>query len=261
MPTGKSEIEVLQAELPKSFKVASEKREHKKPVRMSMSSRTTRKEALEIKKGKGKKLGDLENVVAALGKRKMGDKTLMALHRTVFGQGARMMAVKKNLREFSGVVYDVDFDRAKLDQRLSTKPLNMLRDFCSVLCLERGGSRDEIEERLATFLEKPHQTDVAPASPTKKRSRSPSPDKGKKGKKGKKSKKEKDDVKKPRSAYIFFGMDKRAEILKKDPKLGVTEVAKRLGEMWKKVKDKSEYEAQAAKDKARYEKETGKKSK
>jgi hypothetical protein len=59
--------------------------------------------------------------------------------------------------------------------------------------------------------------------------------------------------KRPLSAYMFFAKDQRAAILKKNPSFGVTDVAKALGAQWAKTTDKSKYEKEAAKDKARYE--------
>lgn len=61
--------------------------------------------------------------------------------------------------------------------------------------------------------------------------------------------------KRPLSAYFFFAKDKRAEVLKKNPGMSVTEVAKALGEQWRGLGDKSKYEKMAVNDKARYEKE------
>mmetsp|Transcript_14783 Transcript_14783/g.35250 ORF Transcript_14783/g.35250 Transcript_14783/m.35250 type:complete len:104 (-) Transcript_14783:261-572(-) len=71
--------------------------------------------------------------------------------------------------------------------------------------------------------------------------------------------KDKDAPKKGRSAYIFFTMDRREELVAENPDLkgSVTEVSKILGAEWKKMTDKQKkpYEDQAKKDKERYEKE------
>jgi hypothetical protein len=79
---------------------------------------------------------------------------------------------------------------------------------------------------------------------------------------GLKAKKDPAVPKKASSAYIYFCKDKRPEVKEalieegnEKPSLG--DVAKKLGDMWKKVgpKTKAKYEAMAAKDKARYEAE------
>ncbi len=74
--------------------------------------------------------------------------------------------------------------------------------------------------------------------------------------KAKKEKKAKDPnaPKKPMGAYMWFCKDKRDEVKKSHPGAGVADIAKELGAMWKNVKDKKKYEAEAAKDKERYEK-------
>ena len=78
----------------------------------------------------------------------------------------------------------------------------------------------------------------------------------KKAGKGKK-KKDKDAPKKGLSAYMFFSKDKREEIKKANPDASFGEVGKLVGEAWKKLGDeeKKPYEASAAEDKERHEKE------
>ena len=84
------------------------------------------------------------------------------------------------------------------------------------------------------------------------------------GKKKRKKRKEKDSnaPKRGMSAFLFFSKAKRAEVTAElkaaNPDLkGVTDVAKRLGEMWKELSDadKEPFNAQAVADKARYDKE------
>ena len=74
-------------------------------------------------------------------------------------------------------------------------------------------------------------------------------------------KKEKSDIKRPKSAYMFFFMEERPNIVKKNPSMGVADVAKEVGAAWKKKseKEKAPYEKKAAEDKARYETEKAKK--
>ena len=69
--------------------------------------------------------------------------------------------------------------------------------------------------------------------------------------------------KRPKSAYFYFCDDKRPALIKKakgkngNKKVVVGDVAKELGEMWKKKKDadKKKYEELAKKDKERYQNE------
>lgn len=94
------------------------------------------------------------------------------------------------------------------------------------------------------------------------------PQKGEKTK-GKKRKRSKDPnaPKRSLSAFFWFCQDERPKVKEQNNDLSVGEIAKELGRQWNEVSDevKSKYEALAAKDKARYEKEVkaykGKKAK
>lgn len=74
---------------------------------------------------------------------------------------------------------------------------------------------------------------------------------------GKRKKKEKDPnaPKRALSAFFFFCNEFRAEIKKANPSYGVGDIAKELGKRWETVPDKAKYEAKAARDKERYEKD------
>lgn len=69
-----------------------------------------------------------------------------------------------------------------------------------------------------------------------------------------KKKKNKDEnaPKRATSAFMLWLNDTREEIKREQPNLKVTEIAKRGGEMWRELKDKSIWEEKAAKDKERY---------
>jgi len=73
----------------------------------------------------------------------------------------------------------------------------------------------------------------------------------------KKTKKDANAPKHNKSAYIFFCEDHRAEVKAKYPDLKMTELSKKLGELWHSVSadEKKKCEKLAADDKKRYEKE------
>ena len=77
-------------------------------------------------------------------------------------------------------------------------------------------------------------------------------------KKVKKAKKVKDPnaPKRNLSAYFFFMNDQRAKVVKANPDMKVTEVGKKLGELWRAMSDseKVPYNKKADADKIRYEK-------
>lgn len=58
--------------------------------------------------------------------------------------------------------------------------------------------------------------------------------------------------KRPLSAYMLWLNETRVAIKKENPEYKVTEVAKRGGELWRGLKDKSEWEAKAAVAKQNY---------
>lgn len=58
--------------------------------------------------------------------------------------------------------------------------------------------------------------------------------------------------KRPLSAYMIWLNSVRPEIKKENPDFKVTEVAKKGGELWRGLKDKSEWEAKAAVAKQSY---------
>jgi len=86
------------------------------------------------------------------------------------------------------------------------------------------------------------------------------PPKGEKGGRGKKKRtKDPNAPKRALSAFFWFCNDERPKVKSVLPDASVGEVAKELGRRWNDCTEdqKSKYEALAAKDKARYEKEMG----
>lgn len=106
-------------------------------------------------------------VAEQLQTRKGTDKALSTLHHLVFGVAPKHLTVKKNLREFSGVVYGPDNDRARLEGRLDGRTVPLLRDLCVLLGV-RGGSRADMIKNIADFLEKPAATDAKPKAAKRK---------------------------------------------------------------------------------------------
>lgn len=60
--------------------------------------------------------------------------------------------------------------------------------------------------------------------------------------------------KRPLSAYMLWLNSAREQIKKENPGIKVTEIAKRGGELWRGMKDKTEWENKAAKMKDEYNK-------
>lgn len=126
--------------------------------------------------------GGLNAVEEQLKARKGTDKALSTLHHLVFGVAPKHLTVKKNLREFSGVVYGPDSNRARLESRLDGRTVPLLRDLCVLLGV-RGGSRADMIKNIADFLEKPEATDAKPKAAKRKTSSSSAAKKKKSAKK------------------------------------------------------------------------------
>jgi len=261
-------------DMPKGFESTGET--HRKitaPTPFVPSTSSSAKKEVVIVKGKGEKLASIAYVADQINSRKSADKALSTLHHLAFGVPPKHATVKKNLREFSGIVYGPGNDRARLESRIDSRSLPLLRDLCVLLGVH-GGSRADMIKNVADFLEKPAATDAkvkktAKASPAKKETKSTSKKsssskkgdkkaaktdkKGKKEKKGKKA----DGPKRPASAYLLFCKAKRAEVIAANKDISFTDITKKLGEMWKAADaaTKKPFETAAAADKKRYEAE------
>lgn len=64
-----------------------------------------------------------------------------------------------------------------------------------------------------------------------------------------------DKPKRPMSAYMLWLNSAREQIKSENPGMKVTDIAKKGGEIWKTMKDKSEWEEKAAKAKEQYAKD------
>lgn len=63
-----------------------------------------------------------------------------------------------------------------------------------------------------------------------------------------------DRPKRPLSGYMIWLNENRDKIKKENPNFKVTEIAKKGGELWRNLKDKTEWEGKAALAKENYEK-------
>jgi len=258
-------------DVPKGFETIGEtQRKAKAPTHFSIPTSTTTKKEVVIVKGKGEKLAAIPYVASQISSRKSTDKALSTLHHLAFGVAPKHLTVKKNLREFSGVVYGTDNNRARMEARLESRAIPLLRDLCVLLGVH-GGSRADMIKNVADFLEKPTVTDakVKKASKAKSSSKKAATKKGdkkaaakpakkgdKKGKGGKKAKKA-DGPKRPASAYLLFCKAKRREVVAANKDIKSADILRKLGEMWKAADaaTKKPFETAAAQDKKRYEAE------
>ncbi|KAJ1447138.1 hypothetical protein M885DRAFT_543858 [Pelagophyceae sp. CCMP2097] len=115
---------------------------------------------------------------------------------------------------------------------------------------------DESEEEEEEEEEKPKKKAAAKKPAAKKRARGSDDDEpsGKKGKPVKKKKKDPNAPKGPKSSYILFSMAKRPEVLAEDSSLGMGDISKKIGAMWKELSEdkKNPYIDAAKKEKDAY---------
>jgi len=276
-------------EVPKGFESTGEtRRKVNAPAYFTspVSSRASGKKEVVIVKGKGEKLSAIPYVADQISSRKSTDKALSTLHHLAFGVPPKHISVKKNLREFSGVVYDAENNRARLESRIESRAVPLLRDLCTLLGVH-AGSRADMVKNVADFLEKPAATDAKPKKKAAAKAKAPAAKKGekkaekksaskkttKKGekkaaaskKKGEKKtaakkgekKAKKEGPKRPASAYLLFCKAKRAEVVAANKNDKATDIVKKLGEMWKAADaaTKKPFETAAAEDKKRYDAE------
>ena len=166
-------------------------RARKKVERLEVSFSTT-KEKQELPEGKGKKLGECPRIEVQIQKMKVPD--LKPLHKILFNRTGSANEIKKNIRKFSGFPFEKDsteFSRKKTS--LDKLTASVLKKVCLILDIERGGTKEEIVNRIMAFLLNPEDSGKKVPSSKKKPSKEKKKSVGKKVKSEKKGKVEKDD--------------------------------------------------------------------
>lgn len=212
----------------------------KKPERFEPEKSANEFKAAEIVKGKGTKLVDIPNVEAHMSKTKPKEGFLKKLYRLVFpGASVKETHIKKDLREFSGFSDNSADHVASVTEKLSKFDMNALRQVADLLDVERTSKKEELAERIATFLHKPVASGRE-LKPKAKKSRS--------GEKGTKEKTKKEGSSRGPSPYILFSTENRAKAKAENPTLTFGELGKLLGERWRELSDeeKQKYKDAAA---------------
>ena len=101
-----------------------------------------------------------------LNKVKADDELLTLIHRIMYGTPGKRTVIKKNIREFSGFVFDGadgDKEKAKKEDVISRAFTNTLNQMLDLFDLPRGsgaeGNKEARVARLVKFLEKPEASD------------------------------------------------------------------------------------------------------
>ena len=104
---------------------------------------------------------------AQLNKLKAADKTILLVHRLIFGRPGEANKRKADLRQFNGLPPSTD--QAALDKKLSAQTLPSLRSLLVLFNLERSGEKQAVVERVRAFLLNPKDLGkFKPASMAKK---------------------------------------------------------------------------------------------
>lgn len=171
--TSKKQVEVVENEdeepqlglLERPVVIESGKREKRKVERLEISND---KKELHIPEGTGEKLGDCPRIEYQLNQVKAED--LKIIHRTLFDRPGSVAVIKKNIRKFNGFDFDKDDKRfEKKRAQLSKNTIAGLKKMCKILDLERGGSKEDILNKLMDFLLAPKSSGESVPKPKKKR--------------------------------------------------------------------------------------------
>ncbi|XP_014662020.1 PREDICTED: protein DEK-like [Priapulus caudatus] len=135
----------------------SGKRVRKKTERLVFTAPplSSEKPTLEIPEGKGEKLGECERINHFLSKTRADD--LKPLHVLLYDRVGKVTVVKRDIRLFCGFAFShKDPEYAKKSERLNRLNMGALRKLCEVLDLDRKGTKEEVVEKIMTFLLMPN---------------------------------------------------------------------------------------------------------
>lgn len=102
----------------------------------------------------GMALGEIAVIDANITSNK--GETLQTLHIIAYDQPGKTNMIKKNLRKFCGFEFDIKSEDYKKRVDATQKvDINKLKTTCEILNLDKKGTKEELSERICTFLMKP----------------------------------------------------------------------------------------------------------
>ncbi|XP_078395410.1 protein DEK-like isoform X2 [Cetorhinus maximus] len=144
------------------------KREKKKVERLTLQVTPSAKETFSIPEGRGTRLGEIERIQYFMGKTKAED--LKSLHKILYNRPGSLASLKRNIRLFTGFSFESGSEQhKKKEEVLKKNPISVLKVICTVLDLERKGTKDEIVSKILNFLMKPKASGKSLPKPKKKR--------------------------------------------------------------------------------------------
>jgi len=124
---------------------------------------------LQSEKEKEKKLEDIPNVSAQINKRAGKDDLLRMIHGILLGRVNKSIHVKANLKTFSGIVYDDEKGREKLEQKLERHKIRDLREIARFFGQDDAGEKEDLVKVIIEFVEKPTPSDRSYSSSSEKK--------------------------------------------------------------------------------------------
>ncbi|XP_062925960.1 protein DEK-like [Mobula hypostoma] len=144
------------------------KREKKKVERLTLQVTPSAKETFSIPEGRGTRLGEIERIQYFMSKTKAED--LKILHKILYNRPGSLPTLKKNIRLFTGFSFESGSDQHKKKEEILKKnPISVLKVICTVLDLERKGTKDELVSKILNFLMRPKASGKSLPKPKKKR--------------------------------------------------------------------------------------------
>jgi len=128
------------------------KREKKVVDRLIVKEK--QKEEFKILPGKGKRLAEIPNINYHMSKITRSDDALKEIHRMLYGRGGKQHTIKANILEFSGVAGGAEEEK-KCQGRLARFTISGLKYLLELFDLPRSGTKDELTERVWSFLLSP----------------------------------------------------------------------------------------------------------
>ena len=206
--------------------------------------------------GTGVAMRDIEYTFKYINKLTRNDERLQALHKIFYGKRGLKATIKPFCLDFAGIVYTDDRQRDDVLQKLYQWTSPMIKTMMDTFNIDRssktgGVDKEGLSSRFCDWLENPAESVQKESAASKKKVKA----KTKKFKKAMAADKNK--PKKGKSAYIYFGIEQRANIVAANPEAKNTEIMALVGVEWGKLTDEQKvpYETNSTKDKERYTKE------
>ncbi|RKP13712.1 hypothetical protein BJ684DRAFT_19826 [Piptocephalis cylindrospora] len=116
-------------------------------------SRTSQSGVENAGRGTGEPIGDMEDVCFRINKLLSSDLTLKHIHSLMYGRPGKATVLKKNIRIWNGCASGTEeVNRIRMHTKLDKFPISTIKPLARVFGLELKGTKEELVDRLITFL-------------------------------------------------------------------------------------------------------------